>query len=105
MQTLLRTGLWAALISGAVALSGCAENMMAGDASADTMDEPEAAAPMSPMEMMMADMEARERVQQREIAAARRSADRAFAMAERNQSAIRALSDKLDRMFADMSRK
>lgn len=103
MNTLFRTGLWAVLVSGAVALSGCAEGdaMFAADDEVAPAPEMMADEPMP----MMAEMEARERAQENAIEAARRAADRAFTMAERNQAAIRALSDKIDRMFADMSRK
>ena len=36
---------------------------------------------------------------------ARRAAERAAAMAEQNQAALRALNDKIDRMFSTVSRK
>ena len=36
---------------------------------------------------------------------AKKAAERAQAMAEQNQSALRALNDKIDRMFKTMSRK
>ena len=53
----------------------------------------------------IAEMKAQEAEQEANIDAANKTAQRAEAMTEQNRSALRALNDKIDRMFRTISRK
>ena len=53
----------------------------------------------------IAEMKAQEAEQEANIEAANKTAQRAEAMTEQNRSALRALNDKIDRMFRTISRK
>ena len=53
----------------------------------------------------VANLEAKEAKQEADIATANKTAQRAEAMTEQNRSALRALNDKIDRMFKTISRK
>ena len=50
-------------------------------------------------------LEAKDAEQDASVAAANKTAQRAEAMTEQNRSALRALNDKIDRMFRTISRK
>ena len=50
-------------------------------------------------------LEAKDAEQDANVAAANKAAQRAEAMTEQNRSALRALNDKIDRMFRTISRK
>ena len=50
-------------------------------------------------------LEAKDAEQDAKVDAASKSAERAAAMTEQNRSALRALNDKIDRMFKTISRK
>ena len=52
-----------------------------------------------------ASLEAKDAEQDAKVDAASKSAERAAAMTEQNRSALRALNDKIDRMFKTISRK
>ena len=54
---------------------------------------------------MKATLEAKDAEQDAAVASANTTAQRAEAMTEQNRSALRALNDKIDRMFKTMSRK
>ena len=54
---------------------------------------------------MKAEMEAKDAEQDASVEAASKTAQRAEAMTEQNRSALRALNDKIDRMFRTISRK
>ena len=53
----------------------------------------------------IAEMKAKDAEQDASVAAAAKAAERAEAMGEQNRSALRALNDKIDRMFRTISRK
>ena len=52
-----------------------------------------------------ADIEAKDAAQDAAVADAQKTAQRAEAMTEQNRSALRALNDKIERMFKTLSRK
>ena len=54
---------------------------------------------------MKATLEAKDAEQDAAVASASKTAQRAEAMTEQNRSALRALNDKIDRMFKTISRK
>ncbi len=54
---------------------------------------------------MKASLEAKDAEQDAAVASANKTAQRAEAMTEQNRSALRALNDKIDRMFKTISRK
>tara|TARA_B100000161_G_scaffold40095_1_gene24211 strand:+ start:90 stop:356 length:267 start_codon:yes stop_codon:yes gene_type:complete len=54
---------------------------------------------------MKATLEAKDAEQDAAVASANTTAQRAEAMTEQNRSALRALNDKIDRMFKTISRK
>ncbi len=54
---------------------------------------------------MKAEMKAKDAEQDASVEAANKTAQRAEAMTEQNRSALRALNDKIDRMFRTISRK
>ena len=54
---------------------------------------------------MKATLEAKDAEQDAAVASANKTAQRAEAMTEQNRSALRALNDKMDRMFKTISRK
>ena len=54
---------------------------------------------------MKATLEAKDAEQDAAVASANKTAQRAEAMTEQNRSALRALNDKIDRMFKTISRK
>ena len=54
---------------------------------------------------MKATLEAKDAEQDAAVANANKTAQRAEAMTEQNRSALRALNDKIDRMFKTISRK
>ena len=54
---------------------------------------------------MKATLEAKDAEQDAAVASANTTAQRAEAMSEQNRSALRALNDKIDRMFKTISRK
>ena len=54
---------------------------------------------------MKATLEAKDAEQDAAVASANTTAQRAEAMTEQNRSALRALNDKIDRMFRTISRK
>ena len=53
----------------------------------------------------IAEMKAKDAEQDASVEAASKTAQRAEAMTEQNRSALRALNDKIDRMFRTISRK
>ena len=53
----------------------------------------------------IAEMKAKDAEQDASVEAANKTAQRAEAMTEQNRSALRALNDKIDRMFRTISRK
>ena len=53
----------------------------------------------------IAEMKAKDAEQDASVEAAKNTAQRAEAMTEQNRSALRALNDKIDRMFKTISRK
>ena len=53
----------------------------------------------------IAEMKAKDAEQDASVEAAKNTAQRAEAMTEQNRSALRALNDKIDRMFRTISRK
>mgnify|MGYP003331236545 FL=1 len=53
----------------------------------------------------IAEMKAKDAEQDASVEAANKAAQRAEAMTEQNRSALRALNDKIDRMFRTISRK
>ena len=53
----------------------------------------------------IAEMKAKDAEQDASVDAAKKTAERAEAMTEQNRSALRALNDKIDRMFKTISRK
>ena len=53
----------------------------------------------------IAEMKAKDAEQDASVEAANKTAQRAEAMTEKNRSALRALNDKIDRMFRTISRK
>ena len=53
----------------------------------------------------IAEMKAKDAEQDANVEAANKTAQRAEAMTEQNRSALRALNDKIDRMFRTISRK
>ncbi len=54
---------------------------------------------------MKSSLEAKDAEQDAAVASANKKAERAEAMTEQNRSALRALNDKIDRMFRTISRK
>ena len=86
-------------ITAILILAGCEAQKNTNAAVESAIAEAKAA-----MEKVNA-LEAKEAGQEAQIAAANKTAQRAEAMTEQNRSALRALNDKIDRMFRTISRK
>ncbi len=82
------------LITGFLALAGCEAQKSNSNAAIEAA-----------VAEAVANLEAKEAKQEADIATANKTAQRAEAMTEQNRSALRALNDKIDRMFKTISRK
>ena len=89
-------------LSAFLTLVGCQQNaQLAEESASSTSGEEAAAAAQASADAAMT--RANEAFQQAQTA--RRIAERAVEMANQNQAALRALNDKIDRMFETISRK
>tara|TARA_Y100000817_G_C16430101_1_gene355928 strand:+ start:170 stop:496 length:327 start_codon:yes stop_codon:yes gene_type:complete len=108
MKNFIKNILWVSLIGlSLITLSACQNAQMASQeavsaaGSAETAQDESIAAAQASADA--AAIKANEAFQAAQTA--RRIADRAVEMANQNQAALRALNDKIDRMFETISRK
>tara|TARA_B100000686_G_scaffold143292_1_gene150818 strand:- start:16065 stop:16391 length:327 start_codon:yes stop_codon:yes gene_type:complete len=108
MKNYIKNMLWVCLLGlGLITLSGCQNPQMASQealsaaGSAEAKQDESIAAAQAAADA--ASIKANEAFQAAQTA--RRIAERAVEMANQNQAALRALNDKIDRMFETISRK